>query len=158
MAICAIVRVAGFQYKGLVDATWGFFWQHAEGAIAVMMASITAFRTVFVKPTYNTEATTPLSPVESLFHRFFNRFQTLARAQPGEKPTSNPDPSPLKLPEMPSPIFTGMRTFIRRNNRQDVSAATFVSLDSAIDNYETHYHSVFEIQKRAASNSIHSHV
>ncbi|KAI0010257.1 hypothetical protein F4779DRAFT_578733 [Xylariaceae sp. FL0662B] len=149
MAICAIVRIAGFHYKGVEDDTWEFFWQHTEGAVAVMMASITAFRTLFVKQTNNAGATTPRSPVKSLFHRLFRRFQSLARAQPDEKPTSAQRSPILKLPKMPSPIFTGVRTFIRRNHRTDVNAATFATIDSVIDDSEADYHAALKTQSRA---------
>lgn len=44
MAIFAIVRIAGFHYKGREDDVWESFCQHSEGAVSVMMASITAFR------------------------------------------------------------------------------------------------------------------
>ncbi len=105
MAACAIVRVAGFHYKGLEDDTWEFFWQHAEGAVAVMMASITAFRTLFVRPTNQAEVTTPRSPAESFLRRLFSRFQSLARAKPSEKSTlSDTSTAHLKLPKVPSPV------------------------------------------------------
>ena len=151
MAICAVARIAGFHYKGLEDDVWSFFWQHVEGAVAVMMASITVFRTLFVKQTTNTETTTPRSPMESLFHRIFKRFQSLARAQPDEKPTSSPNRLILKLPKIPSPTFTGVRSFIRRNNRTDVSAATFATLDSVFDVSEADYHAALKTHTRAAS-------
>ncbi|KAI0850263.1 hypothetical protein F5Y00DRAFT_268414 [Daldinia vernicosa] len=153
MVICAIVRIAGFHYRGLEDDTWEFFWQHNEGAVSVMMASITAFRTLFVKQANSTEDTIPRSPVESLFRNFFRRFQYLARAQPNEKPTSSPDIPIPKLPRIPSPIFTGLRTFIRRNNRTGVSAATFATLDSVGDASEADYHATLKIQHRADSGS-----
>lgn len=114
MAICAIARIAGFHYKGLEDDVWEFFWQHTEGAVAVMMASLTAFRTLFVKQTTDTEVQTSRGPAENLFRRILRCFQSLARAQPAEKSTSTQDISVLKLPKIPSPIFTGIRTFIRR--------------------------------------------
>ncbi|KAI1659421.1 hypothetical protein F4813DRAFT_379749 [Daldinia decipiens] len=153
MAICAIVKMAGFYYKGLEDDTWEFFWQHIEGAVSVMMASITAFRTLFVKQANSTDDTIPRSPVESLFHKLFRRFQSLARAQPNEKSTSNPDTSILKLPKIPSPIFTDLRTFIRRNNRTGVSSATFATLDSVGDASEADYHAALKIQHRADSDN-----
>jgi len=158
MAICAIVRVAGFHYKGLEDDTWEFFWQHTEGAVSVMMASITAFRTLFVKQMNNAENIEAQNSVKSLFfHRLFRRFQSLARARPGEKPTSTQSSSVLKLPKMPSPIFTGVRTFIRRNNRTDASAATFDTLDSVIDGSEADYHAALVTQTRAANSNTSSH-
>ncbi|KAI1646875.1 uncharacterized protein F4817DRAFT_316277 [Daldinia loculata] len=153
MVICAIVRLAGFHYKGLEDDTWEFFWQHIEGAVSVIMASITAFRTLFVKQANSTDDTIPRSPVESLFHKFFTPFQFLARAQPNEKSTSGSDNSIPKLPRIPSPIFTGLRTFIRRNNRTGVSAATFATLDSVGDAFEADYHTALKIQHRADSDN-----
>ncbi|OTB17734.1 hypothetical protein K445DRAFT_309898 [Daldinia sp. EC12] len=157
MAICAIIRIAGFHYKGVEDDIWEFFWQQAEGAVSVMMASITAFRTLFVRQANGTDDTTSRSPVESLFHKFFKRFQFLARAQPDEKPTPDPTTSILKLPKLPSPLFTGMRTFIRRNNRTDVSAATFATLDSVGDPSEGDYHAALQTHSKTGNGSTSLH-
>ncbi|KUI70700.1 hypothetical protein VM1G_05906 [Cytospora mali] len=151
MAVCAIVRMAGFHYKGVEDDTWEFFWQHTEGAVAVMMASITAFRTLFVKQTNNIDDTTSRSPVKSLLHRIYRRFQPLAREKPEEKPSLTGSRSMLKLPTLPSPVFTGMRTFLGRNNRTNVSAATVATLDSVIDGSEADYHAALKVQTQAAS-------
>ncbi|XDG05101.1 hypothetical protein ABKA04_004716 [Annulohypoxylon sp. FPYF3050] len=156
MAICAIVRIAGYHYRGLEDDIWEFFWQQTEGAVAVMMASITAFRTLFVKQT-NSESETSRSPVESFFHRIFRRFQALARAQPEEKPAPKQEAGAIsKLPKIPSPIFTGLRTFIRNNNRTNATTATFASLNSVIDDGDTDYHAALKTQGLAASRDISS--
>lgn len=152
MVICAIVRMTGFHYKGVEDDTWEFMWQHIEGAVAVMMASITAFRTLFVKQTNNIENTVPRSPVNSLLRRLHKRFQSLARAQPDEKPTTTGSRPTLKMPKLPSPVFTGMRTFIRRNNHTNVSAATFATLTSVADVPETDYHAALKVQAQEISN------
>lgn len=161
MAICAIIRLAGFHYNGLEDDTWQFLWQHTEGAISVMMASITAFRTLFVKQTNNSDNCSPHNPVESLFwHRLFKRFQALARARPsGEKPssTSTKGGSALKLPKLPSPVFTGMRSFIRRNNRTEGGGDRFATLNSAGDDTEADYHAALLEQERASSRKSSSH-
>ena len=79
MMIGAIIRIAGFKYMGLEDDTWQFYWQHAEGTIAVMMASITAFRTLFVRPpvNLNEDITTPRSPVE--MRESYTSFLALSR-------------------------------------------------------------------------------
>lgn len=144
--------MTGFHYKGVEDDTWEFLWQHIEGAVAVMMASITAFRTLFVKQTSNVDDTKPRSPVNSLLRRLHKRFQSLGRAQPDEKPTTTNNRPILKLPKLPSPVFTGMRTFIRRNNRTDVSAATLSSLDSVADVPDPDYHAALKVQARIISN------
>ncbi|KAI0867978.1 hypothetical protein GGS24DRAFT_507256 [Hypoxylon argillaceum] len=157
MAICAIIRIAGFYYKGLEDDVWEFFWQQTEGAVAVMMASITAFRTLFVKQASQAEAAKSPDLEESLFRRIFRRFQSLARAQPDEEPASAPDSVMLQLPKLPSPIFTGVRSFIHRNNRTEVSAATWTSLDSVIDESEGDYHATLKPRTQAISNNTSSH-
>ncbi|KAI0171236.1 hypothetical protein BJ166DRAFT_217121 [Pestalotiopsis sp. NC0098] len=155
MAVCAVIRIAGFHYKGLEDDTWEFFWQQVEGAVAVMMASITAFRTLFVKQTNNDEVA-DRSPVGNLFHRLYRRFQSLAQAQPDEKPALDQSSS-IKLPKLPSPIFFGVRSFIRRNNRTDVGSTTFATLDSVIDGSEGDYHATLKTNahSRSGDHSLH---
>ncbi|KAH8723974.1 hypothetical protein GQ44DRAFT_709438 [Phaeosphaeriaceae sp. PMI808] len=151
MAIFAIIRVAGFHYHGKEDDTWAFFWQHAEGAVAVMMASITAFRTLFVKPTDDPDVTTPRSPVDKLVQRISRRFQALARAAPDEKSIpSTPKNFKVKLPKLPAPTLTGIRTFIHRNNRTEMSSVSFATLHSDLDPSEADYHAALK-DSRAAS-------
>jgi hypothetical protein len=65
MAIFVIIKIEGFHYHGMEDGTWQLFGQQAERAVAVMMAFITSFRTLFVKPDHDTNVSTPRSPVES---------------------------------------------------------------------------------------------
>jgi hypothetical protein len=151
MAIFAIIKIAGFHYHGLEDDTWQFFWQHAEGAVAVMMASITAFRTLFVKPDHDPDVSTPRSPVENFVHRIARRFRTLAQATPGEKPiSSTPKSSMLKLPKLPAPTLTGIRTFIYRNNRSEMQSAQFDTLQSDHDSVEVTYHGALKATRAAA--------
>jgi hypothetical protein len=141
MAAFAIIRMAGFHYRGLEDDTWNFFWQHAEGAVAVMMASITAFRTLFVKPDHDPNISTPRSPAENFLQWMYTRFLALAQATPGEKPVSPaPGKSTLKLPKLPAPTFTGIRTFIHQNHRSDLGSAQFDTLRSDHDSMEVTYH------------------
>lgn len=157
MVVCAIIRISGFYWKGLENDTWEFFWQHIEGSVAVMMASITAFRTLFIKQGNSADETTSRTPVESFLHKFLRRFRSLARAQPEEKSTSNGHRSILKLPKLPSPVFTGMRTFIRRNNRTDAGGDTFATLDSVFDGSEGDYHAALESQTHTHNGKTSSH-
>jgi hypothetical protein len=157
MAVCAIVRVSGFHYHGIEDDTWNFYWQQAEGSTAVMMASITAFRTLFVKPSDDPNMTTPRSPVESFLHKISRRFKFLASAEPTEKGGESASKrSILKMPKMPNPTFTGMRTFIRGNGKTDTtSAKTFNSMDSEMDPLEADYHAALK-QNGSSSRAISS--
>lgn len=159
MAICAIIRIAGFRYRGVEDDTWAFFWQHIEAAVAIMMASITAFRTLFVRQTSDAK-NTPESPAGSAFRRVFRRFQLLARAQPDEKQTSSTETdsgSLLKMPKLPSPVFTGIRSFIRKNNRTEVGGPTLATLDSVVDASEADYHAAVWAQTHGSSQKFSSH-
>lgn len=160
MAICAICRIAGFHHDGLEDDTWQFFWQHAEGAVAVMMASVTAFRTLFVRQDRNDDATTPRSPAGSWIHQIMSRFQALARAKPShEEKTGDsaevPKTSMLKLPQMPGATFKGLKTFIRRNNRTGVSTCDFDTLNSSLHSVNDDYHAALKTpsEKRSATSS-----
>lgn len=54
MTLIAIVRMSGYRFKaiglsGSIDTTWAFFWLYLEACIAVIMASITAFRSLFIR-------------------------------------------------------------------------------------------------------------
>jgi hypothetical protein len=157
MIVCAIARIAGFHYKGFEDDTWEFFWQHTEGAVSVMMASITAFRTLFVKKTSNPDddTTSQNSAEPHLRHRVFRRFQALARAQPDEKPTIQEGgrSSHLKLPKIPSPVFTGLRSFIRRNNRTEAGTATFATLNSSVGGSDAEYHAFIGTETRITTGN-----
>jgi hypothetical protein len=148
MAICAIVRIVGsisdFHHKGRMDDTWEYFWQYAESAVAVMMASITSFRTLFVKPSRNYNATTPHSPTGNWLHRIQARFQTLATAKPEKQEPTVASAPILKLPKIPRPILTGVRSLIRKNNRTGVGTRDFDTLDSEINAASEDYSSTLK--------------
>lgn len=63
----------------------------------------------------------------------------------------------LKLPKMPSPVFTGMRSFIRRNGRSAGGGETFATLNSVGDGMEADYHATLLEQERAGSRKTSSH-
>jgi len=46
--IVSIVRIAGGISNGMVDPAWVNFWLQVEAAVAVMIVSITAYRSLFV--------------------------------------------------------------------------------------------------------------
>lgn len=48
MIAIAIVRISRITHSGMVDPVWQGFWQNLEPCIALLMASITAFRSIFV--------------------------------------------------------------------------------------------------------------
>ncbi|KAF2155458.1 hypothetical protein K461DRAFT_266730 [Myriangium duriaei CBS 260.36] len=150
MAICAVIRIACINYRGGEDDVWEFFWQHVEGAVAVMMASITMFRTLFVPHRAPSDTKVSRSPAERLFQRFSRRFRGLAEAQPDKEVTSSTDAGLLlKLPKLPSPTFTGIRTFINKSNGTGVKPVTHDTLSSPIDDFEMDYHAGLKQQASA---------
>lgn len=53
MTVIAIIRMSGYRFHGIgisgsIDSTWAFFWLYLEACVAVIMASITAFRSLFI--------------------------------------------------------------------------------------------------------------
>ena len=105
MTIVAVVRRFGLNYHGSFDMVWLFTWHHIEACVAVIMVSITAFRSIYVssqtcrarkerakKPWYS-------SPVAAI-----RRKRALNQKDEEFVPG---------LPTVPSATLTGMRTFIQ---------------------------------------------
>ena len=108
MVVIAIIRVAKIHNLEGVDLQWEIFWQYMEGAIAILMASITAFRTVFVSQGRR-ELERLRRPSYSVMERLkWRRNRAASNRLEGRG-----------LPEVPGATLTGMRTFIRRNNRSE---------------------------------------
>ena len=109
MTVTATVRVSGLKFHGTIDEVWSLIWLHIEACVAVIMISLTAFRSVYVssqssrarreranKPWYS-------STVAAIRRkRIFN--------QKDEESTAG-------LPTIPSATLTGMRTFIQGGRR-----------------------------------------
>lgn len=54
MMVIAIIRMSGYRFNGIglsgsIDTTWAFFCLYLEACVAVIMASITAFRSLFIR-------------------------------------------------------------------------------------------------------------
>jgi hypothetical protein len=48
MLICSIIRAAGVYYQGIIDCRWQSFWCQVEACIAVIMGSLTVYRSTLV--------------------------------------------------------------------------------------------------------------
>ena len=48
MILIAIIRISGLRTGNSIDVAWEIFWQFMEACIAVLMVSLTAFRSLFV--------------------------------------------------------------------------------------------------------------
>jgi len=122
MAIFALIRVGGLKRGSVVDNTWSLFWQYAEGCVACIMASITPFRTLFVGPSTYSSHRKRKGPSTSL--RNLWRKPTKDSEEVGsweEMRSNNP------LPKPPAALISGLRTFIRRNNRESGETTVLVT-------------------------------
>lgn len=124
IAIVAIVRVAGYHINGgTVDVTWQAFWIYVETAIAMIMVSLSAFRSLLVNRSPRPSDEKRRWPM----HPFRNGL--LRKSKRSDK-SEWEDAGHGNLPEIPSATFTGIRTFIRRNNR---SAGATTAMQSEVD-------------------------
>ncbi|KAL8778273.1 MAG: hypothetical protein Q9213_007493 [Squamulea squamosa] len=101
--IVSIIRIAGSRLpNGSIDAAWTQFWLQVEAAVAVMIVSLTSYRSLFVKdkstkkksPRYNNNTT-------SYRKKLFSR----------EK---REEAEGVEMPTLPDPTLTGVRTVIGR--------------------------------------------
>ncbi|KAI4202141.1 MAG: hypothetical protein LQ350_002808 [Teloschistes chrysophthalmus] len=99
--ITAIVRISGGNtVDGQVDSSWVIFWLQMEAAVAVMAASVAAYRALFVSERSQKPAGSPQYTSSSRFAANFRRRRS------GSKETK----TSISLPTLPAPTLTSMRT------------------------------------------------
>lgn len=117
MIALAIARASKMRGIIATDIPYELFLQYLEAAVAILMGSLTAYRTFFVTQRERTKYQERMKkPSYSFKHFPFRRraHDEVTRDEEGG------------LPEVPGATMTGMRTFIRRNNR----TATQGTMDS----------------------------
>ena len=115
MIIIALVRVSGFIIKNTFDLVWVLFWHQAEAAVAIIMVSITAFRSVL-----GIKALKAREKNKREQYWFSNRPKLLARYL---KKATQDECKFEQLPSIPGATLTGIRTFIHGNGICDESRA-----------------------------------
>ncbi|KAL8662845.1 MAG: hypothetical protein Q9202_004359 [Teloschistes flavicans] len=99
--ITAIVRISGANtVGGQVDSAWVIFWLQAEAAVAVMVASIAAYRALFISERSQKPAGSPQYTSSSRFGANFR----------GRMSGSKETKTSISLPSLPAPTLTGIRT------------------------------------------------
>lgn len=79
MTIIAIIRISGYRFHGVgirgsVDSTWAFFWLYLEACVAVIMSSITAFRSLFIHGSSKTiDRNENQNPIDAIRERISRR-------------------------------------------------------------------------------------
>lgn len=105
MVVCALTRISAYRLRGVIDLTWQIFWQHVEGSVALMMASVTTFRTAFVAVGAKRNEKKEQIPSYTVRQRLLAKLKKAVDAE--------------GLPSVPRATLTGVRTFIHRNNRAE---------------------------------------
>lgn len=113
MIIIAIVRISGLRIeKAILDIVWELFWQQAEAAVAVIMVSITAFRSLLGIKAQQTRENDTAKRSWTLSH---HRLPKVVQTGYFKKTTTTTiyDESEFEpLPSIVGENFTGMRTCI----------------------------------------------
>lgn len=113
MIVIAIVRISGFLKNGQIDPVWILFWHQIEGAVAIIMVSMTAFRSMLgIKAL---KASEERRRERSWFsHHRKLRFRYFKKSSQDESKSE-------QLPSIPGATLTGMRTFINGSESWDES-------------------------------------
>jgi hypothetical protein len=109
MALVRVTKMPGFT---AIDTPYEIFWQYMKASIAILMASLTAYRTMFVLQK------------EKRMHQERMKRPSYSWRRWAYRKRSNDEE--MDLPEVPRATLTGMRTFINGNNRTTVNKSTLL--------------------------------
>jgi hypothetical protein len=121
MIIIAVIRASKIRGAMGVDIVWEFFWQYMEAAVAVMMGSITAFRALFAAHGRSKNRSAEERGRKNWATNTFLRMRGRKKSQETGDVEAGDEHG---LPHIPSATITGLRTFIRQNNRAPGLATT----------------------------------
>ena len=123
-----VVRPAGLYDGNSLRVVWGAFWMFVSVDVGVALASLTAFRTLFVRRG-SAASRSPKHHFDWYQHRRWLRFpwswrRTTDEGYSHEKRGFGPEgEKERQLPSIPGATLTGMRTFIGRRGRTTVGAS-----------------------------------
>lgn len=111
MIIVAIIRVSGLHDRkaNAIDLVWEYHWQWVEVCIAILMVSVTAFRSFFIQHSGRNQSP-PKRPWYSGIKAAVAKYSYTS---------SGIEPPDRELPTIPGATMTGMRTFIEGNEEHD---------------------------------------
>ena len=99
MIITALVKISGLRdSRGGVNMVWVVFWHYAEGCIAVLMISLTAFRSLFVSQN-------PSPPRPNISPSWSSKLRLRRTRRDQDLQWSG-------LPSIPPATLTGMRIYV----------------------------------------------
>lgn len=92
MTVIAIIRISGYRFHGIgisgpIDTTWAFFWLYLEACVAVIMSSITAFRSLFLHSSSKTvNQDKDQNPIDAIRERISRRVARCGWDEVDEEP------------------------------------------------------------------------
>ena len=125
MVTRTFIRVASLRVRSRVDLVWGNYWAYVEACTACIMASMSTFRTLFVKSGSRVPKKKPRGQyylTRKLLLRKSERFNRYNWEE------MNIDHG--SMPQIPSATLSGVRTYIHSNN---CSAGATTAIAFAMD-------------------------
>lgn len=121
MIIIAIIRISNIQLaERIEDIVWVIFWQQVEACTAVIMVSLSAFRSFFVTH----ESRLREDRIRNR-HWYMSKKMALVRRQ---KMLQSESEETDRLPQIPRATMTGMSTFIR-GGKSNESRMSFLGIE-----------------------------
>lgn len=112
MVLIALVRMSVYRRHGnQIDATWHVCWLYLEACVATMMASITAFRTLFVHGGSKQREI----KAQNQAAMYSWREKVLRKIKSGRSDSWQDLSQGESLPKIPSATLTGIKSFINYN-------------------------------------------
>lgn len=126
MIIIAIIRMSKFRIASTkIDIIWDVFWEQVEACMAVIMVSISAFRSFFVAHE------TRLRENQIRNRPWYMSKQNTSRSAYRRRKLQSESEEMDQLPEIPRATMTGMRTFIDRGKINTESQFSSVGTEDA---------------------------
>ena len=123
MIICSIVRISAANIKnGQVDTTWVLLWLEIEGCVAVIVVSISAFRTLF---------TSHRSSTDQMERRHLNEKPTRRMQYEDTRTMPSYPPRTLQYSTMPSRYIT-TQTVSNQNHPRGEGAESDSSVNETL--------------------------
>lgn len=111
MIVIAIIRMSKFRIGTQTDIIWEVFWHEVEACTAVITVSLSAFRYFFVA-----QGSRQRENRDPRWLWYMSKKNLLRSALRRKKLHSDHDET-NRLPKIPRATMTGMRTFIKGENR-----------------------------------------
>lgn len=116
MVVVALTLISAYRLRGVLYLTWcQTFWQYMEGCIALIMASVTTFRTAFITVSSKRNDKERKGPSYSMRQRLKAKLNRNRSDELEEVADEG-------LLTIPGATLTGMRTLIHRNWRNSWDA------------------------------------